>query len=73
MQRFSVYNSTTQKPVQLYKFDKVETGITYVTTSTRPIADGVYTIYGQKVSDDSDTSKLSKGVYIVNGKKVLVK
>ena len=73
MQRFSVYNSTTQKPVQLYKFDKVETGITYVTTTTRPIAAGVYTIYGQKVSDDFDTSNLSKGVYIVNGKKVLVK
>ncbi len=73
MQRFSVYNSTTQKPVQLYKFDKVETGITYVTTTRHPAAAGVYTIYGQKVSDDFDTSNLSKGVYIVNGNKVLVK
>lgn len=73
MQRFSVYNSTTQKPVQLYKFDKVETGITYVTTTMHPAAAGVYTIYGQKVSDDPNTTNLSKGVYIVNGKKVLVK
>ena len=73
MQRFSVYNNTTQKSVQLYKFDKVETGITCVTTTTHPAAAGVYTIYGQKVSDDFDTSNLSKGVYIVNGNKVLVK
>lgn len=34
---------------------------------------GIYTISGQRVSDKADVSGLAPGLYIVNGKKVLVK
>ncbi len=37
------------------------------------VSTGVYTIDGRKVSDTSDVSKLTKGIYISNGKKIVVK
>ncbi|MBQ7683889.1 MAG: hypothetical protein IJT48_05325, partial [Bacteroidaceae bacterium] len=46
------------------------TGIEMLTTDSRPQAtDGIYDLSGRKVSKD----KLSKGIYIINGKKVAVK
>lgn len=73
MARFATYTTTTQKPVQLYKFVKVVTGITNVENNTHKNKSGVYTLYGQKISNKAETSHLPKGVYVVNGKKVLVK
>ena len=73
MARFATYTTTTQKPVQLYKFEKVVTGISYVNATTSQSKDGIYTLHGQKVSNNTNTANLQKGVYIVNGKKVLVK
>ena len=34
---------------------------------------GIYNISGQKVSDNTNTDGLAPGLYIINGKKVLVK
>ena len=35
--------------------------------------DGVYTLQGIRIGDDVDVKRLPKGIYIVNGKKVMVK
>lgn len=36
------------------------------------VVKGIYTIAGTKVSDDADISGLAPGVYIVNGKKIMI-
>lgn len=48
----------------------VVTGISEITTTTA--AEGIYTLQGVKLNTN-DVKSLSKGLYIVNGKKVLVK
>ena len=45
--------------------------ITQPTTATMETVDTVYTLSGQKISDNSLKSK--KGIYIIGGKKVIVK
>ena len=50
--------------------DEQITDIDGVTTST-PVAEGVYDLQGRKVSNDLNT--LKRGVYIIDGKKVMVK
>lgn len=53
---------------------KSTSGIQSITVDEQASKQGVYTLQGVKVADDaSATDKLSKGVYIVSGKKVLVK
>ena len=42
MARFATYTTTTQKPVQLYKFVKVVTGIINVENNTHKNTSGVY-------------------------------
>ena len=38
------------------------------------LADGIYNVAGQKVADkNASTSNLNKGIYIVNGKKMVIK
>ena len=38
------------------------------------LADGIFNVAGQKVADKNvSTSDLSKGIYIINGKKVVIK
>ena len=56
--------------VNFFVDDDQVTGINDVTTSA-PVAEGVYDLQGRKVSDDLNT--LKSGVYIINGKKVVVK
>ena len=50
------------------------TGIDDITTdpnsSVAKSLNGVYNIYGQRVSDGSSLDNLPQGIYIVNGKKV---
>ncbi|CCZ14957.1 putative uncharacterized protein [Prevotella sp. CAG:487] len=36
-------------------------------------AEGVYTINGQKIASDKSLNDLPKGIYIVNGKKHIVR
>lgn len=44
----------------------------FETVDNAPVAQGIYTIHGVKLNV-TDVRKLQKGLYIVNGKKVLVK
>ena len=50
--------------------DVLEEAITTVTSGLRQ---GVYTLTGVRVCEDNDTTGLPAGIYIVGGKKVLVK
>ena len=42
-------------------------------TPAEKVAEGVYTINGQKVASDKSLNDLPKGIYIVNGKKYIVR
>ena len=50
-----------------------ETTAITLPTATTPTDGKVYTIDGQMVSPDTNTSSLQQGVYIRNGKKIVVK
>ena len=54
-------------------FDDVADGIEGIETSEGSTVSDVYTLAGIKVGTSSDINKLPKGIYIVNGKKVIVK
>ena len=55
-----------------WTLDPVAAGVTDITTETRRAVNrGVYSLSGAKVSNN--LNKLPKGIYIVNGKKYLVK
>ena len=51
-----------------FTFDSIGTGIRGIFTNDLP-ADGIYTISGVRVNSD----RLQKGIYIVNGNKVVIK
>ncbi len=57
--------------VNIFVDDDQVTGIDGITTSIPAAAEGVYDIQGRKVSND--LKSLKKGVYIIDGKKVVVK
>ena len=42
-------------------------------TPAEKAAEGVYTINGQKIASDKSLNDLPKGIYIVNGKKHIVR
>lgn len=50
-------------------FDSLET---VAADANAYVVSGVYTLTGVKVRDDADTSGLAPGVYIVNGKKIMI-
>lgn len=55
-------------------YDPNATTISGVTEKVVPVRSGVYTITGAKVGNSiNDLKSLGKGLYIVNGKKILVK
>lgn len=56
--------------VNFFVDDDQVTGINDVATSA-PVAEGVYDLQGRKVSNDLNT--LKRGVYIIDGKKVVIK
>ena len=58
----------TANGVSAFAFDGIGTGINGIFANGLP-ADGVYTLSGVRVNSDS----LQKGIYIVNGKKVVIK
>ncbi len=52
----------------------VPTGISTLRSATLPAADGIYTLTGQRISLKGATiSSLPKGIYIINGKKTIIK
>ena len=50
----------------------INTSVDKIAINQRPKG-AVYTINGFKVRDANDNSKLSPGIYIIDGKKVLIK
>lgn len=48
-------------------------GIGNVTVDNRAENGGIYNLMGVKISESSDTESLSPGIYIVNGKKTIIK
>lgn len=70
--RFACYK-TQQNVVQLYKFDPVATAITSASAAP-PKADGyVYSVSGQRIGTAEAVSTLPRGIYILNGKKFVVR
>ena len=60
----------------LVNYDPEATGIKQIVTSEEKsgVVTGVYTITGAKVADSiNDLKSLKKGLYIINGKKILVR
>ena len=53
--------------------DENTTGISDINTKTKVDSDAVYNINGQYVGKNVDMNTLPKGVYIINGKKKIVK
>ena len=78
---FKPTGGTLVKPMRLYLdgvADGTTTGIDSVidfgeNQPTGKAAQGIYTVNGQLVSNGSDTTGLPAGMYIVNGKKCVVK
>lgn len=58
----------TANGVSAFTFDGMGTGINSIFTNGLP-ADGIYTLTGVRVNSD----RLQKGIYIVNGNKVVIK
>ena len=52
-------------------FAYITTGISNIETSNKVLADKVFNLNGQLVG--TSTQNLNKGIYIVNGKKVIIK
>ena len=67
------YYVEDKTPNDIYQEDdpSVVTGIRDITLKAAPERKGVFTIDGRQVSD-GDTNNLPAGVYIVNGKKMVV-
>ena len=42
-------------------------------TSEEPAKEGIYTLTGTKVKDTNSTDNLPKGIYIINGKKQVIR
>ena len=58
-------------PSTLYVVTEIPSGIEQVKADVKPVRQGVYSLNGQRLGDT--TEGLSKGVYIVNGRKMVVK
>ncbi len=54
-------------------FDAALTAITNVTSDEKATKSGVFTLTGVRAKADNSTEGLSNGIYVINGKKVIVK
>jgi len=63
--RFSCYNASTQKAVQIYRCSPATSGIEQVISDKGQVT-SIYDLQGRKLT------RLQKGVNIVNGRRVLV-
>lgn len=70
--RLTNINPAFAKPMGI-DIDGETTGIFEIKANERTVTDGVYTINGQYVGKNVDSNTLPKGVYIINGKKKIVK
>ena len=51
----------------------VAASITKVISEDKPVQEGIYTLTGMKVKEDNNTENLPRGIYIINGKKQVVR
>ena len=69
--------SPLSAPIQLRLFDlNTLTGIVHITNTendAKKKKHGVFTLNGLKISNKSSFDGLSKGIYIIDGKKVVIK
>ena len=75
---FDFYDKLTDKSAgvsnaKISMFFDETTGISDIKSKTKVDSDAVYNINGQYVGKNIDLNKLPKGVYIINGKKKIVK
>ncbi len=75
---FDFYDKLTDKSAgvsnaKISMFFDETTGISDINTKTKVDSDAVYNINGQYVGKNVDMNTLPKGVYIINGKKKIVK
>ncbi|MDO4995071.1 MAG: hypothetical protein Q4E32_08740 [Bacteroidales bacterium] len=69
---FSAKNGSTLAKTISISFDEIPTGINEITSS--PAQTTIYDLTGRRLSTfDAEHSTLPKGIYIINGKKVLVR
>lgn len=59
--------------LKLVDSDTFTAGITTTTAKANPNQKGVFTLSGVRLQEDASTEKLPQGVYIIDGKKTLVK
>lgn len=71
---YLVVPAGTPKELMAVSEDEYATGVEEVTVDAGATAEGVYTLTGVKVSDDSSSlESLSPGIYVVGGRKVVVR
>ncbi len=70
---FSIENSTTNAKAISLAIDNEITGISTVMDVDSQATTGVYTLDGRQVRANASTEGLAKGLYIVGGKKMMVK
>ena len=63
--------TATANGIKLVSKEAYEAGIETIEVDKRIEKPGVYTLAGNKVKEDNSIEGLSKGVYIINGKKVI--
>ena len=64
---FSASEGYTSTYSNLFRIDVIENATSIVDVKENPVANGIYDLQGRKVE------KTGKGIYIINGKKILVK
>lgn len=69
---FHAYYQGAEAPAKI-SFDGEATGIDAVTTTSTSANGAVYDLSGRRVAASLAAAKLTKGIYVVNGKKVAVK
>ena len=67
--------TATAKGIKLLLPDAyaVAASITKVMSEDNAVKDGIYTLTGVKVKDDNNTDNLPRGIYIINGKKQVIR
>ena len=65
--------NTTNDDIKLVDSVTYAAGIDVITADDKAKQKGVYTLYGTQIRNSSNTEGLPSGLYIINGKKVIVK
>lgn len=65
--------SSSNDDIKLVDTATYAAGIDDIVSDTKITQKGIYTLYGVQISNSSDTEGLPSGIYIINGKKAIVK